>query len=160
MHKPPVGRSASMLHQVLIVTHRTGWSLRLRYCSSVTQVYSRPLSSACQVRSVASFPTSILCHPASGLVVVSWNLARYWANPNKRCTPGTSVGLGMSTIAFTLVGSMLSPSDVATCPMNQTSSCLSLNLSTFSLTPRSSHRCRNEWSRLSWSTFASLTVLP
>ena len=66
----------------------------------------------------------------------------------------------MSTIAFTLVGSILSPSDVATCPINRTSSCLSLNLSTFSLTPRSSHRCRNEWSRLSWSTFASSTVLP
>ena len=66
----------------------------------------------------------------------------------------------MSTIAFTLVGSIPSPSDVATWPMNRTSSCLSLNLSTFSLTPRSSHRCRNEWSRLSWSTFASSTVLP
>ena len=88
------------------------------------------------------------------------NLARYWANPSKRWTPGTSVGLGMSTIAFTLVGSIPSPSDVATWPMNRTSSCLSLNLSTFSLTPRSSHRCRNEWSRLSWSTFASSTVLP
>ena len=54
----------------------------------------------------------------------------------------------------------LSPSDVATCPMNRTSSCLSLNLSTFSLTPRSSHRCRNEWSRLSLSTFAFVIASP
>ena len=71
MHKPPVGCFASMLRQVMIVTHRTGWSLRLRDCSGVTQVCSRQLSSACLVRSVASFPTPILCHSASCLVVVS-----------------------------------------------------------------------------------------
>ena len=71
MRKPRVGRSASMLRQVLIMTHHTGWSLRLRDCSNVTQVYSRPLSSACLVRAVARFPTPIPCHSASGLVVVS-----------------------------------------------------------------------------------------
>ena len=71
MHKPPVGRSASMLRHVLIVAHRTGWSLRLRDSSSVTQVYSRPLSSTYLLRFIASFPTSIMCHSASGLAVVS-----------------------------------------------------------------------------------------
>ena len=88
------------------------------------------------------------------------NLARYWANPNKRGSPGTSVGLGMSTIVFTLVGSIPSPSDIATCLINQTSSCLSLNLSTFNLIPRSSLSYRNEWSCLQWSTLTSSTMLP
>ena len=135
-------------------------------CSIVTLVYTRPLSSTCLVRYVASFPISILCQSTSGLLVVS----RY-----PRDAEGTWPDIGPISISVELpwyisrvrhvndglhLSGSIRPSDVTTCAMNRTSSCLSLNLSTFSLTPRSSHRCRNEWSRLSWSTFASSTVLP
>ena len=82
------------------------------------------------------------------------NLLRYCPSPSCLCTPALSVGVGLSIIPRTLVGSTLKPWSVATCRMKGPSVCWRFSLSVLSLTPRS----RNLTITLPWSVVASSIV--
>ena len=56
------------------------------------------------------------------------NLCRYCTIPKRRWTLATSVGGGISTIAFIFVGSAQMPLSVAMCPIKGTADSLSLIL--------------------------------